>query len=559
MLVLGDWFYLLVVVVQVRLRKVRVQQKAQSFWRLKRPRSAAAQLAEFRSFIQVLRMLASWTCKRNNDNDDDHLSVTLVQLESNGRNETKRRYGVKQQGCNAHPHSAHSAEIKQKKMDMSASHAHTAAASASSTSITSLLLKPFLVVAFALLHIAYQTVLLVREARNAINHATTTRPCPTLTPATFTSLDHLLAAHACAADAVRVPTHLAVVLVDAQPSWIRLYLSRLFSGRTTWSRDHDAWHAFRSEFQSAVMAKHCSDMAAVIHLARISGVQQLSMFTSDPLPVWAVQTVCRALQVEYRTKAVVPQLKQELQETEATAVNSKVSWSRYNQLRKRQTSRISSSDSGSPNTSSPASSDSEATPSLLDDDTLASSYTAEPSEGLLYDATVSIRLGLGSALTATEETTSGLQVTLLSRLDGRQKWATLISDEIRLRSSTYLCSTMLPDITAAAGDWTANRISASTLRKRWIGQRQSLTSQLSVSLLNSQLSAAGYLTEPDLLIVLDSPARVRQLHGFPAWPLRVTDLFYDESRARRRDGGYAGEDFVRALCKLGKMEQRYGR
>ncbi|CBQ69679.1 conserved hypothetical protein [Sporisorium reilianum SRZ2] len=420
------------------------------------------------------------------------------------------------------------------------------AARAGSPSIATLLLKPVLVLVFALLHIAYQVMLLIHQTGTTIKSATKRRPAQP--PASYTSLEELLAAHDCASNTVRVPQHLAVVLVDAEPSSIRLYLSRLFA-RDAAALEHDVWHDFRAEFHTAMQAKHCSDIAAIVHLARISGVQQLSVYTQEPLCSSALQSLSRALLVGYRTKAVFAEEDKE-HGAEESKVDGAAAWSRYEELRRRRPAKDASSDSSS----SPASlesSDSEATPSSLDDDTLASSYTADSNDAPLYDASVTIRLGLDSTA---QKTGPGLQVTLLSRLDGQQRFASLVSADIHQRCSTYITTTVLPDIHTVFSS--TKRLSASTLRKSWLAQRHTSTGALTVGALDRTLLDAGYLGEPDLLAVF-GPATAKRLHGFPAWPLRVTDLFYDAAASGRR--GYGVDDWIGALRKLARMEQRYGR
>ncbi|TKY90246.1 hypothetical protein EX895_000244 [Sporisorium graminicola] len=435
------------------------------------------------------------------------------------------------------------------------------AAPASSPSVTSLLLKPVLMLTFALLHVVYQVVLLVRQAGSALKNATKFRPAQP--PASYTSLDDLLAAHEWPSNAIRVPNHLAVVLVDAEPSSIRLYLSRLFSGfgrSDATVPGQDVWHDFRSRFQTAVLAKHCSDIAAIVHLARISGVQKLSIYTAEPLPSSVLQSLTRTLQVGYRTKAVFAEAKEEA-ESDQAAVNSTVgatatTWSKYDELRRRRaTAMDEGSDSSSSSPASQESSDSEAAPSSLDDETLASSYTADSNDTPLYDATVHIRVGLETRDNNESSSAAGLKVTLLSRLDGQQRFASLVSAEVRSRCSTHLSNVITPDIDAAISSH--KRISSS-LRKAWMPQRARSNSDLTVATLDRTLAEAGYISEPDLLVVFGATTAAKKLYGFPAWPLRVTDLFYD-ANARGGGCGYGAQDWTAALSKLARMEQRYGR
>ncbi len=429
-----------------------------------------------------------------------------------------------------------------------------------SGSITSLLLTPFLTLAFALLHIVYQLVLLARRARDGIRNAIKRRP--NRPPASFTCLEEMLTAHECPLDTIKVPQHLAVVLADAAPSSIRLYLSALSTrlGRRNATQASTVWREYRAQYEAAIEAKRTRDVAAIVHLARISGVKQLSVHTSQPLSSSALQSLTRTLQTGYKTRANVSH------ETAHSAnADQADSWSRYAELRRR-TNRSAGKSSGSSSASSPgspASSDSEAGPSSLDE-TLASSYTAESdalSQQDAFDAAVDIRVGLDRPLKADESNTeesapaTTLQVTLLNRQDGQQRLAHIISSHIHSLSTSYLSSTLVPDMDSAASS--NQSFSSSALRKSWVSKRSSFTSQLTVDQLDATLSEAGYLGEPELLVVFGGRPRARQLYGFPAWPLRVTDLFYDANSRSGRP--YGSEDFVKALRKLAGAEQRYGR
>ncbi|KAJ9475280.1 Ditrans,polycis-polyprenyl diphosphate synthase ((2E,6E)-farnesyldiphosphate specific) [Pseudozyma hubeiensis] len=417
----------------------------------------------------------------------------------------------------------------------------------SSQSIAYLLLKPILLLAFALLHITYHLILITRQTGISIQNAI--RRPPTRPPASFTSLEDLLSAHDQPRDTIRIPDHLAVVLADTAPSSIRLYLSTLFtrmrqpearSGQT------DTWNEFRMRYEAAVEAKRVSDAAAVIHLARVCGVKKVSVYTSGAMPMVAVEALCGTLRVGYKTKAVVQGAEVAL-DAEGIEVGS---WSRYTGLRKRSNASKSSDSS----TGSPASSDSEAGPSSLDE-TLASSFTADHDAQDSTDATVDIRIGLHPSPQDSPESEPNLQVTLLHSQDGQQRFSEIVSSHIRALASTYLSTTLLPDMASSS---TQKRFSASSCRKSWIAKRNLFTSQLTVSQLDDALMQEGYLDEPDLLVVWGAQrgGRTKKLYGFPAWPLRVTDLLFDRSGGR---GGYGGGQFVAALRQLGKMEQRFGR
>ncbi|KAJ1018034.1 hypothetical protein NDA16_004903 [Ustilago loliicola] len=463
--------------------------------------------------------------------------------------------------------------MKASRLPSSKARPHASAPAASNTSergIMSLLLTPFLALAFAILHIVYQSILLVRSTHTAIINAF--KRDPNRLPASYTSLQDLLDAHETPSSAVRAPKHLAVVLADAVPSSIRLYVSTMLMRitRNDATSTADLWRDFRYDFQAAVEAKHVNDMASIIHLARISGAQQLSMYTTEPLSPIALQSLSRALQVGYKTQAVISQGRgKEAEQTIEQGAESR--WSRYAELRRRRTmkSTAKSSDSSSPSSlGSPASSDSEAGLSSLDE-TLASSYTAD-NDGQLgsdaYEATVHIRLGLDppsmvvhpKADDDTDRTgEQTLLVTLLSQEDGQERFAQLVSQQVRSRADTYLSDVLLPDMDAAASAAPQCRFSSSSLRKAWVSKRKTFTSELTVAELDKGLAEAGYMGEPELLVVFGGRPRLRKLHGFPAWPVRLTDLFYDANMQSHKP--YGGSDFVAALKKLAKTEQRYGR
>lgn len=427
----------------------------------------------------------------------------------------------------------------------------------------SLLLTPLLVLVFALLHAVYHLASLARQAKINITQVIA-RP-PKRPAASFHSLEDLLTVHGCPSSAVRVPNHLAVVIADAAPSSIRLYISTLFS--RSLPKD-DPWREFRSGYQAAVEAKHANDMASMVHLARVSGVQQLSIYTSQPLSASALQSLRKVLQIEYKTKALLlPHQQQHHQHVEA---QSEPGWSKYAELRRRTRSMAKGGDSTSPSsTGSSASSDSEAGLSSLDE-TLASSYTADNEAHLQpeqLDTAVQIHVGLSSRSGSTNNASPTslneqaaqplLQVTLLSQADGQPRFAEILSEHTQQQAKTYCSDILLPDIDAAVSDASSQRLSSSSLRKSWVSKRTSLTSQLTAAQLDRTLAQAAYLAEPELLVVWGARPRLRQLYGFPAWPIRLTDLFYDANvRPNKR---YGSGDFVSALRKLARTEQRYGR
>nr|CDI55754.1 putative protein [Melanopsichium pennsylvanicum 4] len=362
---------------------------------------------------------------------------------------------------------------------------------------------------------------------------------------------------------------MGVVLADFVPSWIRLYISTLLiklSQRDVTSAS-DVWREFRTQYYAATEAKNINDMATMIHLARISGVEQLSIFTSQPLSSEAVQKLNRALLLGYKTKVVLAQ--QDAEEEQTLEIQGdEQSWSRYTVLRRR-TACGCTKGSDSSSTSwpgSPASSDSEAGPCSLDE-TMASSYTADNDAQMVsFDATVHIRIGLLlSSKAATPDTkrfkdeqgVEPLQVNLLSQEDGHERFAQLISQQIHHRAETYFCDILLADINSAASNATKRRFSTSSLRKAWVCKRQAFTSKLTVAELDRSLAKTGYMGEPELVVVFGGKPRLRKLYGFPAWPIRLSDLFFDAHVRSNR--AYDSSDFVKALRKLAKTEHRYGR
>lgn len=218
------------------------------------------------------------------------------------------------------------------------------------------------------------------------------------------------------------------------------------------------------------------------------------------------------------------------------------------------------------------------------DETLASSYTADSEAHQIpdaFDSSVDIRIGLYPRLTKPDlspppppsgDTTSNMLVTLLSANDSEPRFTCIISTLIRRLTDTYCSQILRPDIdsysslssstTTTTTTTTKRRFSPSTLRKSWVSKRQQFASTLlNVDEVNRTLQEAGYMGEPELLVIYATKwSRVRMLYGFPSWPVRLSDLFYDESTLQQgATRGYGGEDFVKALSKFGKTEHRYGR
>ncbi|KAJ1035667.1 hypothetical protein NDA18_000444 [Ustilago nuda] len=419
-----------------------------------------------------------------------------------------------------------------------ASHLPTPAPTASNQRLLWLLLRPFLALAFAMLHLVYQIILVERSARTAMKDAF--KQDPNLAPASYTSLQHLVHVHETPSSSIRVPEHLAVVLADAAPSSIRLYVSRMLmriSARDVASTA-DLWRDFRYDFQAAVEAKHVKDMASILHLARVSGVQQLSVYTTQQLSPTALQSLSRVLQVGYSTQAVIAQQEERHKEVQTFEKQRASSSSRYAELRRRSRSRMELTASGS-----------EAGLSSLDE-TLASSYTAHVDQEDACKARVDIRLGLATGSNRTRESGT-LQVTLLSQQDGQERFAQLVSQQLGQRADAYWLDVLQPDMAATP------QCRSSSLRKAWLSKRKAFTSELTVAALDKGLVEAGYMCEPDLLVVFGGRPRLRKLYGFPAWPMRLTDLFYDANMQPHKP--YRASDFVAALRKLAKTQQRHGR
>ncbi len=199
-----------------------------------------------------------------------------------------------------------------------------AAPPSTSKGLVSVMLTPFMALAFVLLHAIYQLAILARSVASAVSRATRRR---SHRPASsFASLAELLAEHECAPESVRVPDHLAVVLADAAPSSLRLYLS------TQWMRLHSSntkQGDFHATYQAAVEAKHVEDAATLIHLAAISGVRRLSIYTCEPLGAQALQHLTRHLHLAYKIRGVIhPTSSQQSEPSEPSP------W-KYTELRRR--------------------------------------------------------------------------------------------------------------------------------------------------------------------------------------------------------------------------------
>lgn len=96
--------------------------------------------------------------------------------------------------------------------------------------------------------------------------------------------------------------------------------------------------------------------------------------------------------------------------------------------------------------------------------------------------------------------------------------------------------------------------------------------ELSIEALNNMIEGKHGLSEPDFMIVHPlTPPRSRaeplELHGFPPWQIRLTEIYYDRYRVRRtiRDWGEARfipldeNAFRSALDQFSGAEMRFGK
>ncbi|KAK0565148.1 hypothetical protein OC844_001363 [Tilletia horrida] len=80
---------------------------------------------------------------------------------------------------------------------------------------------------------------------------------------------------------------------------------------------------------------------------------------------------------------------------------------------------------------------------------------------------------------------------------------------------------------------------------------------ITVARVDEALLENGYISEPDFLILHGVPKRAVQLHGFPAWAVRLTEIFQDPQADPRRP--IMLTTFVRAIKYFNRIEQRFGK
>ncbi|KAE8258271.1 hypothetical protein A4X13_0g1796 [Tilletia indica] len=81
--------------------------------------------------------------------------------------------------------------------------------------------------------------------------------------------------------------------------------------------------------------------------------------------------------------------------------------------------------------------------------------------------------------------------------------------------------------------------------------------KITVSRVDEALLEHGYVSEPDFLILHGVPKRAVQLYGFPAWAVRLTEIFHDPLADPRRP--ITLTTFVRAIKYFNRVQQRFGK
>ncbi|KAK0557051.1 hypothetical protein OC846_000697 [Tilletia horrida] len=89
------------------------------------------------------------------------------------------------------------------------------------------------------------------------------------------------------------------------------------------------------------------------------------------------------------------------------------------------------------------------------------------------------------------------------------------------------------------------------------GQLVEWIDQMTVPELDKALLEHGHITEPDFMILHGVPRRSVQLGGFPAWSIRLTEIFHDPQADPRRPITLA--TFVRAIKYFNNTEHRFGK
>ncbi|KAN0060353.1 hypothetical protein ACQY0O_007682 [Thecaphora frezii] len=431
---------------------------------------------------------------------------------------------------------------------------HRGAANASLASkLASRPLSPLLVLAvlaFGLIHIVYQLSLWAAQLSTIMQR--TAAPRRSRTDPSSTGY-------------AKVPRHLAAIFSPTQPSNWRLLVSTCLSrsGPQLYYGSH--WTELQQQRQRAFKQKTAMDLCELVRLSCGVGIETLSVYTREPMQSEELLAAQRQLE---RMGFVV-------QGGPGEASPSMAPHARHLSC-----SSSASSDDGEISTQASGSSRSE-------DETLASSNTSvigdavdEAAQAHGKRAAKVVRLittgtqrmqrhrnalqrlaeTQAQAQTQTQTQTQNQQdkgcidVILLSHDDGKLEmarsasvWATQMG---RVFLQRLLALAPSPREASAATEGGEEKETARDCRKKMVAG-------MTVGEVNAYLLQQGTIDEPDFLVVVGGQARVQTLHGFPPWPIRLTELFFEANPSTWRV--YSCDDFDRALRGFEKSQHRYGR
>ncbi|KDN38942.1 hypothetical protein K437DRAFT_276154 [Tilletiaria anomala UBC 951] len=150
-----------------------------------------------------------------------------------------------------------------------------------------------------------------------------------------------------------------------------------------------------------------------------------------------------------------------------------------------------------------------------------------------------------------------LHVTLnvLSREDGKHELVG-IANELRERVQEQT-EEEIEVYGSSCSQGGVNQSSSAAERKERREIRSLLLDRIDARKVDAALEERGCMGEPELLIVKGGSRRVIALHGFPPWPVRLTEIYH--CGAVNAHEGLKEEDVLNALLQYSGSTQRYGR
>ncbi|PWN47114.1 hypothetical protein IE53DRAFT_390748 [Violaceomyces palustris] len=151
---------------------------------------------------------------------------------------------------------------------------------------------------------------------------------------------------------------------------------------------------------------------------------------------------------------------------------------------------------------------------------------------------------------------SSIKLTLLSSNDGATLMAKVAS---RIAHSTIEDRLSLESVEQRTDQVLhgSNALDKAKMTRWRRAEREKAAEQVTVTRVDDCLREQGGISEPQLLIVRGGRPNVQALYNFPAWPTRLTEIYYSDEACSGCE--MSPFDFHLALRHFSKSEQRYGR